>query len=135
IVRLVVQAWENRRAFALDGVESVGIEAEDLQDGGSHLSGLHKGMDGPPLDRRIRYQEHHVRIVPSVAAMLGLLFQAARVDNADVRQHDDIGCAGIAAFALEAAGTRYVRHSRKVKEGGERIAVENLTQTNGGPGL
>src|SRR5580704_11928871 len=127
---LMVQARENRRAFVPDGVEGIRVKAKDLQDSGSHLSGLDKAVDGPGLDARIRYQQHHVRIIPSEAAMLGLLFQTSGVDHAHVRQHDDIGGARVTTFPFEAAGTGFVRHPRRVKDACERTAVEDLTQSH-----
>ena len=40
------QSRQNRRTLQPDGIKSVRIKAEDLQDRRSHLSGLHETSDG-----------------------------------------------------------------------------------------
>src|SRR4029077_6029987 len=79
------QAWKHRGAFDSDGIESFRIQAEELQDGGSHLTGFHKAGIGTGPDAGVGYQQHDVGIVVSEATMLGLFFETPGVNHANVR--------------------------------------------------
>jgi len=68
-----VQARENRCAFLPDRVEGLWIQAKHLQDRGSHLSGFYKAVNGLRLGAGIRNQKHHIGVIPSETAVLGLL--------------------------------------------------------------
>src|SRR5689334_15489566 len=78
------QYW---RAFQPHGIEGIRIEAQDFQNRGSHLSGLHKAVNGAGLDAGVGNQQHHVGIVMREAAVLGLLLQISGVDHAHVRNY------------------------------------------------
>jgi len=65
---LVVIAKERRqdgRAFQPNGIEGVRIEAQDLQNRGSHLSGLHKAVDDAGLN--IGFDTSSITFVSSCA--------------------------------------------------------------------
>src|SRR6516225_8565293 len=90
LVAAELQSRQNRCALHLDCVESLRIESQDLQDCGSHLLGFHKLVIRILVDARVGYQKHHFGIIPSEAAVLGLLCGASRIDYAHVRRNDDI---------------------------------------------
>ena len=131
IVVSEIETRQDRRAFFLDGIEVVRIKTQELKNCGRHLSGFHKTVEGPMFELGIRYKQHHVSIVPCEAAVLGLLFRASRVNHAHVRQDDDIGGAGIAAFPQEAARTWFVRHTGTIKDRIEGRAIKDLAEPYG----
>ena len=81
---------QNGRAFELDRVQQHGIQLEGAQDRWRYLCcddgrriGLHaQGGQG--------HQKGYVTVVRRVAAMLGILLLAVRVDHARVGLHDDV---------------------------------------------
>src|SRR6516225_1559745 len=119
------------RAFEAHGVQQFGVEAESLQDRGSHLSRFHKAVDGPGRKARTGYQQHHIGIVMREAAVLGLLLEVSGIDHADVWNHDDVRRPGIAACTQMAAGTGSVGDARRVENGRYRTAIVDLAKSYG----
>ncbi len=111
LLLLEAEAGKDGRALDPDGIKRGRIKAEELQDGGRYLIGFHKAGVGPGLDRRIRYQQHYVGVVVSETTVLGLLFEASRVDHADVGYDDNVRRAWVAAWAEEAAWAGGLRHA------------------------
>lgn len=124
-----IETRQDRRAFLPNGIEVVGIETQELENGGSYLSGFHKTVDGPAFELRIGHQNHHIGVIPGEATMLGLLFEASGVYNPHVRQDDDIGCAGIATFPKTSTGTRSIGHAGRIKNRVKRSAIEDLAES------
>ena len=62
--------------------------------------------------------------------MLGLFFEASGVDDANVRYHDDIGRAWVAAFAQTAAGARHIGDAGCVEHGFKRGAIKDLAESH-----
>ena len=102
---LFVRIPQNRRTLHPDGIKSVWIKAEDLQDRRSHLSGLHETSDSAGTGVRIRYQQHHIGIVMCEPAVLGSLFEVSGIHHSHIWNHDDVRRARIAAFTQMAART------------------------------
>src|SRR5579863_3586535 len=130
VVAVISQTRQDRGSFLSDGVEFVRIEAQQSENGWSYLSCFHKAVDCLALIPGVGDEQHDVGVIPSVATVLRLFFQAPGVDHAVVWNHDDVRRTRIAAFPELTAGPWILRHTGRVEQGCERGAIENLAQSH-----
>src|SRR5215472_6026149 len=87
--------WQNRGSFLTDGIKLPRVNVQGLENGRSYLGCAHCRPHCTRFETRIGQQQNDIGVVVREAAMLRLLMVAARIGDADVWGHDDIGRAGV----------------------------------------
>ena len=82
----------------LNCLQGSGIQSQRLQNSRSNLRRLNRDSKGFGRKARVRYKDHHVRVVVGEPAMFGLLRCAAGVRHTYVRSNDDVRSSGITVW-------------------------------------
>jgi hypothetical protein len=116
LIPMPAEPGKDLRAFDVHRLQTVGIQAQRLEQGRGHLRGLRRAREGLRRERRIRQQQHHADVIVRKPTVLRLLRCALGVGHADVGSHDDVRSARILR-----------RQARGVEQLRERTAPENLS--------